>query len=148
MTEHDFQVNIVATLKRLNYGVYSFQNAQTFMSIIRSLLYKIYKVSKLVKFHENRYFFMIMSSLKKAGFHSGASDLVVTSKGKVYFVEIKTPTEYKTSEKTGKRIISKAGGKQSTEQKKFQAEIEAEGLPYVLIDSWEKFENFLKEVKK
>jgi hypothetical protein len=89
-----------------------------------------------------------MSSLKKAGFHNGLSDLIVVNNGKVYFVEIKAPVEYKTSEKTGKQIIAKSAGKQSDEQIKFQQEIENEGLPYVLIDSWKKFEEFLNYLKR
>lgn len=147
MTEHDFQCNIVRTLRMQNIFCFSVPNAQIIMWVVRKLLYIIYKASKLVKIKERTYFFMLMSALKKQGFMDGISDLIVLHKGKCYFVEIKTPAEYKHSEKTGKRIIAKAAGKQSPEQKKFQSEVEKEGFLYVLIDSWKKFEEFLSEVR-
>jgi len=131
MTEHDFQVNIVNTLKRMNIFVFAVPNSQSLLSKIP---------------YKQRFF--LMAYLKREGLMTGASDLVVVSNGKVYFVEIKTPTEYKISDKTGKKIIAKAGGVQSNEQKHFQSEVEKEGLPYILIDSHKKFEEFLSEVKK
>ena len=148
MTEHDFQVNIVNTLKRLGYKVYALQNAQIFMSVIRSLLYIVYKSAKMVKIQERKYFFRIMASLKKAGFHNGLSDVIVVRKGVTYYVEIKKPVEYTTSQKTGKRIILKAAGTQRPAQIEFQKDIEDEGCPYYLIDSHKKFEEFLEEIKK
>jgi len=130
MTEHDFQTNIVNTLKQMNVLVFSIPNGQSLLSKIP---------------YRQRFF--MMSYLKREGLYTGASDLIVVNKGKVYFVEVKAPTEYTVSKKTGKRIISKAGGKQSDAQKKFQAEIEKEGLPYVLIDSHKTFEEFLNTLK-
>ena len=130
MTEHDFQTNIVNTLKMQNIFVFAVPNGQ-------SLLSKI-------PFYQR---FKFMSYLKTEGLMTGSPDLIVINKGKVYFVEIKAPTEYGISKKTGNRIISKAGGRQSAEQKKFQAEIEAENLPYILIDSHKKFEDFLRLLK-
>jgi len=130
MTEHDFQVNIVNTLKMQNIFVFAVPNSQSLMK-------------KTTKSHKH----FIMRSFFQEGFMLGASDLIVANKGKVYFVEIKAPTEYGISKKTGKRIIAKAGGKQSDAQKLFQKEIEAEGLPYVLIDSHKTFEEFLKCLK-
>ena len=131
MTEHDFQVNIVNTLKMQNIFVFSVTNGQSLLSKIP---------------YRQRFF--MMSYLKKEGLYTGASDLIVVNKGKVYFVEIKAPTEYTISKKTGKRIISKAGGKQSDAQKKFQVEIEKEGLPYILIDSQKTFEDFINMFKE
>jgi len=88
-----------------------------------------------------------LSKLKREGFLSGASDLIVLHKESCYFVEIKSPAEYKVSEKTGKRIIAKPAGKQSDEQIKFQQEVEREGFKYILIDDWKKFEEFLNLLK-
>jgi penicillin-binding protein-related factor A (putative recombinase) len=135
MTEHDFQCNIVKTLRMRNIFCFAVPNAQNLMGSFRKE--KNYKFRQL----------LFWKSLKKQGYMHGVSDLIIVHKGKVYFVEIKAPVEYKQSEKTGKKIIAKAGGKQSPEQIKFQQEVEKEGLPYILIDSWKKFEEFLSEVK-
>jgi len=113
------------------------------MWVVRKLLYIAFKIASIVKRKEKQYFFMLMSAMKKQGFMGGVSDLIILRKGRCFFVEIKTPTEYKISEKTGKRIIAKAGGTQSDEQKLFQSEVEKEGFPYLLIDSQKKFEEFL-----
>lgn len=154
MTEHDFQCNIVRTLRMQNIFCFAIPNSQKFMSPIQNIIFKVKNLLRKIRIripfniNEAQEFFKIMSGLKKEGFLNGVADLIVLYKGKCYFVEIKTPAEYKVSEKTGKRIIAKAGGTQSEEQKKFQQEVEKEGFPYVLIDSWKKFEEFLSEVKK
>lgn len=131
MTEHDFQCNIVRTLRMQNIFCFAVPSSQILMK----------KASK-----SDKYF--VMKKFYKEGFILGISDLIVLHKGRCFFVEIKAPTEYKISEKTGKRIIAKAGGSQSIEQVKFQQEVEKEGFSYLLIDSWKKFEEFLRELKK
>lgn len=131
MTEHDFQCNIVTTLKKLNIFVFAVPNSQHLLKTNNQFL--------RMKF---------LSKLKREGFMTGASDLIVLHKGYCFFVEIKSPAEYKKSEKTGKRIIAKAGGTQSEEQKLFQQEVEKEGFPYLLIDSQAKFEEFLNCLQK
>ncbi len=131
MTEHDFQCNIVRTLRMQNIFVFAVPNSQHLLKTKNQFL--------RMKF---------LSKLKREGFLTGASDLIVLHKGNCYFLEIKAPTEYKRSEKTGKQIIAKAGGTQSAEQKHFQQEVEKEGFPYVLIDSHKKFEDFLDLLRK
>jgi hypothetical protein len=131
MTEHDFQCNIVKTLRMQNIFCFEVPNSQHLLTTNNQFL--------RMKF---------LAKLKREGMLTGASDLIIIHKGKVYFVEIKAPVEYKRSEKTGKTIIAKSAGKQSTEQIKFQKEVESEDLPYVLIDSWKKFEDFLAILKK
>lgn len=129
MTEHDFQVNIVRTLRMQNIFVFAVPNAQKFLR----------------QQTKTRQYFSI-KNLYQSGFMDGVSDLIVFHKGKVFFVEIKRPAETYISPKTGKRLL-KRGGVQGEEQIKFQQEIEKEGFPYILIDSWKKFEDFLSEVK-
>lgn len=60
--------------------------------------------------------------LKATGVLSGVSDLIVVMKGKVLFIEVKTPT-----------------GKQQETQKIFQKMIEMQGLPYHLVRSLDEF---------
>lgn len=146
ITEHDFQCNIVRTLRMQNIFVFAVPNAQIIMWVVRKLLYIAFKLASIVKIKERQYFSMLLSTLKKQGFLNGVSDLIVLHKGKAYFLEIKKPAGVKISEKTGNQIKVR-GGVQSDEQRQFQAEVEKEGFPYLLIDSWKKFEEFLNCLK-
>lgn len=129
MTEHDFQCNIVRTLRMQNIFVFSVPNGQSLLSRI--------------PFNHR---FAFMAYLKREGLMKGTSDLIVIYNGKLYFVEIKKPADVRIS-KTGKQVKVRAGV-QSEEQRQFQKEVEAQGFQYVLIDSYKKFEEFLSEVKK
>jgi hypothetical protein len=71
--------------------------------------------------------FAFINHHKKMGYCVGQPDMVVCRGGKVYFVELKTRT-----------------GRQSDEQKKFQAKAEAMGIPYLIWRNLEDCEKWLK----
>ena len=64
--------------------------------------------------------------LVSIGVYPGCSDLVISWKGKIYFVEVKTPT-----------------GTQSAKQKKFEQHVNDAGFVYYLVRSLEDFRLFL-----
>lgn len=67
-------------------------------------------------------------------FKNGIPDINGTYMGISWALEIKAPTTYKTSLKTGRRVIDKRGGEQSADQKEFQRRHEANGGIYLVID--------------
>lgn len=68
--------------------------------------------------------FALMAMLKREGFFSGATDLIVLTKIKPLFCEIKTSV-----------------GKQSDNQKEFQRQIEALGYTYLI---WRSIDDCIK----
>jgi len=132
MTEHDFQVNIVNALK------YQFAKEIERKDFLITAVPNGGKRSKREA-----------ARLKAEGVLAGTSDLIISYFSKMFFAEVKLPTEYETSKKTGKKILSKKGY-QSAKQKEFQSIVEHQGHTYILIDSWKKYEEFknmLREVK-
>lgn len=69
--------------------------------------------------------------LKKEGATAGVSDLIILTKGKCYFVEIKTKT-----------------GRQNPEQKIFQQAVELLGFEYQIWRSLADAEKFVKGISK
>lgn len=95
-------------------------------------LYKIFYFSVPNGIHFNRDKLKAIKyarKLKSEGFRSGASDLVVLTKEKPYFIEVKTEK-----------------GKQSENQKAFQKDIENLGYIYLLWRSIDSAENWIKEI--
>lgn len=87
----------------------------------------------------------VARKMKLEGMFAGTSDLKVFHKGGVIHIEMKAPTVYGMSPKTGKRIIKKAGGKQSEVQEHYQKLVERFNQPYYLCDT---LEDFIKICKK
>lgn len=69
----------------------------------------------------------------REGLMSGVSDLILLLPGKVYFIEIKNPN--------GK-------GRQSPAQREFEDTVRAYGHKYLLWDSWNQVEQFVKDHKQ
>lgn len=69
--------------------------------------------------------------LKSEGFRSGVSDLVILTKEKPYFVEIKTKK-----------------GKQSENQKLFQKDIENLGYTYLIWKDYSEATNWINSINK
>lgn len=69
--------------------------------------------------------------LKKEGATAGVSDLIILRKGECIFVEIKTKT-----------------GRQSPEQKVFQAAVELLGFKYLIFRNLDDAINFVKKEKE
>lgn len=67
--------------------------------------------------------------LASIGLYSGASDIVFSCKGIIYFCEVKTVT-----------------GTQSPNQKKFETHVTQSGFTYFLVRSLEDFKKFLEKV--
>lgn len=66
---------------------------------------------------------------KAIGLVAGVSDLVFVYSGKVYFIELKTPTGY-----------------QSKDQIEWQAKIESQGINYYVINSIDKFKSLISMI--
>lgn len=81
--------------------------------------------------------------LKKHGLLNGVSDLIILLPNKVLFVELKKPKQKVFNHKTG-RMNTKAGGKQSPEQKAFQEKVESLGFEYYLVDEFNDFVDIIK----
>lgn len=64
--------------------------------------------------------------LINVGVYPGASDLILSWRGKIYFVEVK-------NEK----------GKQRLNQEQFEAHVKQSGFKYVLVRSLDEFKDFL-----
>lgn len=75
--------------------------------------------------------FAFISHHKNMGYTKGQSDLVVVKKGRFWAVELKTED-----------------GRQSKEQKQFQAECEKQGISYVIIRNFVDLEEFIKGAEK
>jgi len=86
--------------------------------------------------------------LKREGVMAGVSDIIVLHNKKTYFVEVKAPTTYTISAKTGKRIVLKSGGPQSDSQKVFQNCVESMGFEYRIINNAETMNKFIKDIIK
>ena len=120
--EHSFQEATVAGLRRLNCITVNtdVMFAMKFLGNNQTLRLRFWNYAR------------------RQGYTNGTSDVIVIMQNEVLFVEIKRPTTYKISEKTGKRIIDKKGGVQKEDQKIFQKAIEEMGHKYFLIDSDQK----------
>lgn len=76
------------------------------------------------------------SILKSMGRKSGISDLIVWIPGGTVCIEVKKPATYKWSERYKKMVVDSPAGKQSPEQKEFQAMIEQmAGHHYIVAKS-------------
>jgi hypothetical protein len=75
--------------------------------------------------------------LNAMGVVPGVSDLIYISPKGVVFIEMKAPAV---------PILKKKAGKQSPEQKEWQAQVNALGYHYFLVDSFEKFEWLIKQL--
>ena len=81
----------------------------------------------------------------RMGLMKGVPDIVINwqvpNHDRVYeqtvYIELKTPTTYKTSEKTGKRIIDIQGGKLSEHQIDFKTKCERNEIQYYVCTSLE-----------
>jgi len=71
--------------------------------------------------------YMAMKNLLLTGLLSGVSDLVVVLHGKVIFIEVKNAT-----------------GKQSSNQIKFQKQVENLGFPYYLVRTLKEFQEIIE----
>lgn len=88
-----------------------------------------------------------MAALRLMGMRPGVADLtyLYNDNGiKLLFVELKRPTTYKMG-KRGKKIINQRGGTQSPGQIVFQADVEAVGANYHLIDNLDDFIALMKQ---
>lgn len=75
--------------------------------------------------------FAFISHHKNMGYTKGQSDLVVVKNGRFWAVELKTEE-----------------GRQSKEQKLFQAECEKHGIQYVIIRNFVDLDEFIKGAEK
>ena len=90
-----------------------------------------------------------MQGLKDMGLKTGVADLTfIYNDGELrnLYIEVKRPTTYKTG-KRGDKIISQRGGTQSPNQILFQADVEAVGATYHLIDNLDDFAALMERYK-
>lgn len=84
------------------------------------------------------------AKMRAEGFKDGVSDLVVVIKRdnrlKLGFFEQKRPATYKTSEKTGKRIINTPAGKPTESQEAFLADVRKLGAYGAVSRTLEEFQ--------
>jgi len=88
-----------------------------------------------------------MAFLKLMGMRKGVSDLIfIYNDGQLrnLYVELKRPATYKMG-KRDKMIIDQSAGVQSDSQKIFQADVEAVGAYYHLIDNLDDFIALMKK---
>lgn len=82
-----------------------------------------------------------MQALRDMGMKTGVADLTfIYNDGELrnLYVEFKRPTTYKLG-KRGNKVIDRAGGVQSDSQRVFQADVEAIGADYFVIDNLDDF---------
>ena len=89
------------------------------------------------------------AKMRAEGFKDGVSDLVVVIKRdnrlKLGFFEQKRPATYKTSEKTGKRVINTPAGKPTESQLAFLEEARKLGAYGAVSYTLEEFQNHWQE---
>jgi len=68
----------------------------------------------------------------RLGYRKGVSDLVVWIPQGTVCIEVKKPATYRYSSKLGRLVVDKPAGKQSDEQKAFQAAVERIGGHYYI----------------
>lgn len=81
--------------------------------------------------HKDAMRFAYIRHHKNMGYTKGQSDLVVAKNGQFWAIELKTPK-----------------GKQSKEQKQFQAICEFNGIQYIIIRNYTDLERFIEESRK
>ena len=90
-----------------------------------------------------------LAFLKLMGMKKGVSDLIfIYNDGQLrnLYVEFKRPTTYKLG-KRGNMIQDQSAGVQSESQREFQADVEAVGATYHLIDNLDDFTALMKRYK-
>lgn len=74
-------------------------------------------------------------ALKREGYTAGVADLALLFPGgKIVFLEVKRPKEYRIG-KSGKRVIADTGGQLSESQRKWAERVENLGFDYFVVDT-------------
>jgi hypothetical protein len=87
----------------------------------------------------------LSAEMKLQGMRSGDPDLRLECKAGTIYFELKSPTKYKRSEKTGKVIIDRSGGRLSKEQKNVHAHLKAYGRKVFVVDSLIEFKKIVRK---
>ena len=119
-SEHAFQYNAVRMLKAARFIIID--------TDVMDALKFITPQGKFGKMDSRR--FVYISHHKNMGYTKGQSDLIVGKNGQFWALELKAQK-----------------GRQSPEQKQFQAMCEAEGLTYLLVNDYPSLENFINKNK-
>lgn len=125
MNEHQLQVMAINAFRAAGLYAFSITNHQQALS----------RVPKCQRF-------ALINSLKSEGMTSGVADMqILLPGGRSIFIETKAPEEVWN----GKKRYS---GKQSDEQKKFEAKVTALGHRYIVLDSIVGIEEIITEAKR
>ena len=86
--------------------------------------------------------------LKRMGYLKGCPDMIVWIPGGTLCIEVKRPKVMNYSIKSGKNIITDAGGRQSDDQKAFEeAAQKIPGHHYIIADDLEVVDKYIKKNK-
>lgn len=113
--------------QRLQIQIADFLREATFEGRLRGIWFAVPNEAKRHK--------IVALILRAMGMISGVADLVFISNNFAGVIELKTPTTYKISEKTGETIIDKRQGELSDNQQAFRAWCDKEGVKHAVCRS-------------